>query len=88
MVATVRYLPSRLMPDNGSGPRRVRRAVSETLGALMQRSGAEAALLDAVLKAMPISDLALDAAVEGIPVLDVPRSGGFDICFADQPDIL
>lgn len=63
-------------------------AVSETLGVLMQRSEAEAALLDAVLEVMPISDLALDAAVAGIPVLDVPRTRGIDICFSDKPDIL
>lgn len=53
----------------------------------MQRSEAESALLDAVLRVMPISDLALDAAVAGIPVLDVQRSARIDICFAEQPDI-
>ena len=63
-------------------------AVSETLGVLMQRSEAEAALLGAVLEVMPISDLALDAAVAGIPVLDVPRTRSIDICFSDKPDIL
>lgn len=64
-------------------------AVSETLGVLMQRSEAEAALLGAVLEVMPISDLALDAAIAGIPVLDVPpRTRSIDICFSDKPDIL
>ncbi|AXY49458.1 hypothetical protein YT1_p20085 (plasmid) [Rhodococcus ruber] len=63
-------------------------AVSETLGVLMQRSEAEAALLGAVLEVMRISDLALDAAVAGIPVLDVPCTRGIDICFSDKPDIL
>ena len=54
----------------------------------MQRSEAESALLDAVLRVMPISDLALDAAVAGIPVLDVQRSARIDICFAELPNIL
>ncbi|QXF84497.1 hypothetical protein HBA53_25760 (plasmid) [Rhodococcus pyridinivorans] len=54
----------------------------------MQRSEAEAALLGAVLEVMPISDLALHAAVAGIPVLDVPRTRSIDICFSDKPDIL
>ncbi|WP_161628505.1 hypothetical protein Rruber_05720 (plasmid) [Rhodococcus ruber] len=53
----------------------------------MQRSESESVLLDSVLAVIPISDLALEAAVAGVPVLDVPRSAGIDICFADKPDM-
>ena len=60
------------MSDDGSGP---------------WRSEAESAVLDAVRQVMPISDLALEAAVAGVPVLDVQRSARIDICFAEQPDI-
>ncbi|MFD6859098.1 MULTISPECIES: hypothetical protein [unclassified Rhodococcus (in: high G+C Gram-positive bacteria)] len=45
----------------------------------MQRSAVESALLDAVLDAMPVSDVALEAAVAGIPILDVRRSSGVDV---------
>ncbi|MGW0021632.1 hypothetical protein ACWDUD_25230 [Rhodococcus sp. NPDC003382] len=45
----------------------------------MQRSAVESALLDAVLDVMPVSDMALEAAVAGIPVLDVPKPSGVDV---------
>ncbi|MEE2061746.1 hypothetical protein [Rhodococcus artemisiae] len=45
----------------------------------MQRSVVESALLDAVLDVMPVSDVALEAAVAGIPILDVRRSSGVEV---------
>lgn len=54
-------------------------AVTEVRGVSMQRSAVESALLDAVLDVMPVSDMALEAVVVGVPVLDVPRSSGVDV---------
>lgn len=45
----------------------------------MQRSAVESALLDAVLDAVPVSDVALEAAVTGVPILGARRSPRVDV---------